>query len=91
MCDGVGNQQFAPEGSAEGKGSLYKASYGFCDVRNWEEKWRGREGDRERENRSVGIKLNKHINLCGLLTKRPTNVDAVHVCLNCLWDIVLGH
>jgi len=49
VCDGVGNQQLAPEGSIEGKGSLYKASYGFCDVRNWEEKWRRREGERERK------------------------------------------
>lgn len=38
---------------------LYKPSYGFCDVRNWEEKWRERK--RERENRSVGIKLTKHV------------------------------
>ena len=49
VCDGVGNQQLAPEGSTEGMGSLYKASYGFCDVRNWKEKWRERERERERE------------------------------------------
>ena len=49
------------------------------------------ERERERENRSVGIKLTKHVYLCGLLIKRTTNVGAVHVCLNSLWDIRLGH
>jgi hypothetical protein len=43
MCDGVGNQQLAPEGRTQGKVCFVQTHYVFCDVRNWEETERERE------------------------------------------------
>jgi hypothetical protein len=44
--------------------------------------------EREKENRSVEIKLTKRVYLCGLLVKHATNVAVVHVCLS---DLQLGY
>jgi hypothetical protein len=79
MCDGVGNQQLAPEGSTQGKVSFVQTQLWILRCKNM-----GGEIDREREreNRSVGIKLDKRVYLCGLLIKRTANVDVVHVCLS---------